>query len=138
MSGMTEEKQTAVNWIVVSEERLSDFHQEIWHYAEPAFREYRSAKAYCELLRREGFEVTEGTGGMPTAFMAVFGEGKPVIGSYAEYDAVPENSQEAAPYKAPGRVSAPGLQVIRIPIRPLASGRWLEFWRPRRPSRSTT
>ena len=101
MSGMTEEKQTAVNWIVANEESLSEFHQEIWHYAEPAFREYRSAKAYCELLRREGFEVTEGTGGMPTAFMAVFGEGKPVIGGYAEYDAVPENSQKAAPYKAP-------------------------------------
>ena len=100
MSRMTKEKQTALDWIEKNEKRLSDFHQEIWHYAEPAFREYRSAKAYCELLRKEGFEVIEGTGGMPTAFMATFGEGKPVLASYAEYDCTPGNSQKAAPYKA--------------------------------------
>lgn len=101
MSGMTKEKQTAIDWVTVNEERLSAFHQEIWHYAEPAFREYKSAKAFCDLLRKEGFEVVEGSGGMPTAFMATFGEGKPVLGSFAEYDAVPENSQQAVPYQAP-------------------------------------
>lgn len=101
MSTLTPEKRTALDWIEKNEKRLSDFHQEIWNYAEPALREYKSAKAYCDLLRAEGFDVAEGTGGMPTAFMATFGKGKPVLASFAEYDAVPEQSQKATPYKAP-------------------------------------
>ncbi len=95
------EKQTVLDWVDGNEKRLSDFHQLIWNYAEPAWREYRSAKAYVELLRKEGFNVVEGTGDMPTAFMATYGSGKPVIASYAEYDAVPGNSQKPLPYKAP-------------------------------------
>jgi len=101
MSRITNEKRTAIDWVTANEKFLSDFHQEIWNYAEPAFREYKSAKAFCDLLREEGFKVEEGTGGMPTAFIATFGEGRPVLGSFAEYDAVPGNSQKAVPYKAP-------------------------------------
>ncbi|GIW04286.1 MAG: hypothetical protein KatS3mg059_0906 [Thermomicrobiales bacterium] len=95
------EKETALDWIEQNQSRLSDFHMQIWHYHEPAWREYKSARAYCDLLRAEGFEVEEGSGGMPTAFVARWGEGKPVIGSYAEYDAVPGNSQQPVPYPAP-------------------------------------
>ena len=101
MSVVSPEKHTALAWVDANEKRLSDFHLEIWRYAETAFREYRSARAYCELLRKEGFHVEEGSAQMPTAFLATFGEGKPVIGTYAEYDAVPENSQEPVPYRAP-------------------------------------
>lgn len=101
MSGITNEKRTAIDWVTANEKFLSNFNQEIWNYAEPAFREYKSAKAYCDLLRKEGFKVTEGTAEMPTAFMASFGEGRPVLGSFAEYDAVPGCSQQAVPYKAP-------------------------------------
>lgn len=101
VGGITPEKKTVLDWIEQSQGRISDFHQLIWNYAEPALREYKSAKAYRDLLEAEGFEVTEGTGGMPTAFMATFGEGKPVIGSFAEYDAVPDMSQKNAPYEAP-------------------------------------
>lgn len=98
---VSQEKRTAFEWVDANRQRLSDFHQEIWHYAEPAFREYKSSRAYCELLRAEGFHVEEGSGGMPTAFVATFGEGKPVLGTYAEYDAVPGNSQQPVPYRAP-------------------------------------
>lgn len=101
MSGIAKEKQTALEWVDANRKRLSRFHQEIWNYAETAFREYKSAKAYCDRLRSEGFQVEEGSGGMPTAFVATFGEGRPVLGSYAEYDAVPENSQQPVPYRAP-------------------------------------
>jgi aminobenzoyl-glutamate utilization protein B len=98
---MSGEKQTAHEWVEKNSEMLSRFHQQIWTYAEPAFREYRSARAYRDLLREEGFQVEEGSGGMPTAFKASFGEGRPVLGCYAEYDAVPENSQQPVSYKAP-------------------------------------
>ncbi|MCI0408064.1 MAG: amidohydrolase, partial [Acidobacteria bacterium] len=73
MEVVSKEKRTALDWVEANKKRLSDFHQEIWRYAETAFREYRSAKAYCNLLREEGFRVEEGSGGMPTAFLATFG-----------------------------------------------------------------
>ena len=95
------EKQTALEWVEENRERLSDFQRQIWNYAEPAWREYRSAKAYCDLLRAEGFTVEEGSGDMPTAFVASYGDSPPVLGTYAEYDAVPGNSQQPVPYRAP-------------------------------------
>jgi len=101
MSRPSHAKKTAVDWVTANEKRLSDFHQLIWKYAEPAWREYKSARAYCDLLRKEGFKVVEGTGDMPTAFLATYGSGRPVLGAYAEYDAVPGNSQKAVPYRAP-------------------------------------
>ena len=98
MTTTREAKATALNWIESHRQWLSDFHQEIWHYAEPAYREYRSARAYVDLLRQHGFTVEEGSGAMPTAFSATWGQGGPVLASFAEYDAVPGNSQQAAPY----------------------------------------
>jgi aminobenzoyl-glutamate utilization protein B len=94
-------QQSALDWIEKHRARLSEFNRRIWDYAEPAWREYKSARAYCELLQSEGFIVEEGSGGMPTAFVATWGSGSPVLGSYAEYDAVPGQSQQVVPYKAP-------------------------------------
>ena len=94
-------KQTAMDWIDANQQRLSGFDIEIWNYHEPAWREYKSAKAYVELLRQDGWDVEEGSGEMPTAFVARWGDGGPVLGAYAEYDAVPGNSQQAVPYHAP-------------------------------------
>jgi aminobenzoyl-glutamate utilization protein B len=96
-------KATALEWVKAHEGWLSATHTEIWNFHEPAWREYRSAAYYVRLLRERGFEVEEGTAGMPTAFLASYGRGKPVIATYAEYDAVPGNSQEPVPYEQPRR-----------------------------------
>src|SRR5271163_2154203 len=101
MVTITSPKRHALEWIDEQTRRFSDFHQRIWNYAEPAWREYKSAKSYCDLLRAEGFAVEEGSGEMPTAFAARWGKSGPVLGTYAEYDAVPGNSQQAVPYHAP-------------------------------------
>ena len=101
MTTQYKEKQFAHDWVNENSGRISAFNKKIWDYAEPAWREYRSAKDYVDLLRAEGFTVEEGTGDMPTAFMATWGEGRPVLGTYAEYDAVPGNSQQVVPYQAP-------------------------------------
>ncbi len=101
MSNVPEQKLYALNWVDSQKARFSDLHLKIWHFAETAWREYKSAAAYVDLLRSEGFEVESGSGGMPTAFAASWGSGGPVIGSFAEYDAVPGNSQQAVPYHAP-------------------------------------
>ena len=123
MSEIRKEKRTIFNWINDNEKWISDFHKKIWNYAEPAFREYRSAKAYIELLKKEGFKVEEGSGQMPTAFCAVWGEGKPIIGGFAEYDAVPGCSQAAVPYqKSRDNALHPGPRAIPTPTRPLARG----------------
>jgi aminobenzoyl-glutamate utilization protein B len=98
---LDERKSFAADWIARHAARFSAFNAEIWNLAEPAWREYRSAAAYIALLREEGFAVEAGSGGMPTAFAAHWGKGGPVVGSYAEYDAVPGNSQAVVPYRAP-------------------------------------
>ena len=98
---LSKEKKYAFDWLEANATSISDFHQLIWHYAEPALREYRSAKAYVGFLTRAGFEVQEGIGGMPTAFVATYGSGRPILGTYAEYDAVPGQSQKPTSHKEP-------------------------------------
>lgn len=67
----------------------------IWDFAEIRFQEHKSAAAITELMAAEGFDVTLGLADMDTAFTAVYGQGKPVIGLLAEYDALSGLSQEA-------------------------------------------
>ena len=93
---------TAFGWITAHRQDLSDWTAQIFDFAEPAWREYRSADWYVRRLRAEGFTVEEGSGGMPTAFCAHWANGDgPVAGMYAEYDAVPGNCQAARPERAP-------------------------------------
>ena len=66
----------------------------IWEYAELSMEEHRSAAAYVDFLQREGFAVEENVVGIPTAFSATFGSGRPVIGILAEYDALSSLSQK--------------------------------------------
>ncbi|WP_353988167.1 amidohydrolase [Ruicaihuangia caeni] len=80
---------------------LSEFHRTIWSYSESAWREYRSVELYVDRLREEGFRVEEGSGGMPTAFHATWGDEGPEIGMYAEYDATPGYCQDAATERKP-------------------------------------
>ena len=81
---------------------LSDWCATIFDHGETAWREYRSAAWYVERLRAEGFTVEEGSGGMPTAFCAEWSNGPgPVIGMYAEYDAIPGNCQVASTRREP-------------------------------------
>ena len=101
---MTKAKETARGWVDAHRADLSEWTRTIFELAEPAWREYRSAALYVERLRAEGFDVEEGSGGMPTAFSAEWSNGNgPTLLTYAEYDAVPGNSQAAAPRPGPRR-----------------------------------
>ncbi len=77
---------------------LSD---QIWAFAETALREKKSSKLLADYAEQQGFKVERGVAGMPTAFVASYGEGKPVIGILGEYDALPGISQKASPVKEP-------------------------------------
>ncbi len=72
----------------------------LWDYAEVGFKEYKSAALHVAHLTEAGFKVETGVAGMPTAFMATYGSGKPVIGILAEFDALPGLSQEGIPEKS--------------------------------------
>jgi len=73
---------------------LSD---KIWVFAETALKEHRSAATLADYAEKKGFKVQRGVGGMPTAFIATAGKGKPIIGIMGEYDALPGISQKATP-----------------------------------------
>lgn len=69
----------------------------IWHWAEPGYLETRSAELLADRLEQAGFRVDRGVAEIPTAFVATFGSGQPVLGILAEYDALPGLSQTAVP-----------------------------------------
>jgi aminobenzoyl-glutamate utilization protein B len=71
--------------------------QRIWDYAEVGYLETRSSELLQTTLRDAGFAVEAGVAGMPTAFIASHGSGKPVIGILAEFDALPGISQDRSP-----------------------------------------
>lgn len=67
----------------------------IWEHAELGYKEVKSAALLQQTLKKEGFAVENGVAGIPTAFVATYGSGKPVIGILAEFDALPGLSQAA-------------------------------------------
>ena len=80
---------------------LIELSDQVWAFAETALREYQSSAVLADYAESRGFEVTRGVAGMPTAFTARYGSGKPVIGVLGEYDALPGISQQASPVKQP-------------------------------------
>ena len=73
----------------------------LWEWAEPGYQEKKSAAALAEIAEKAGFTVKKNVADIPTAFTAEFGSGKPVIGILGEFDALPELSQEAVPFRKP-------------------------------------
>lgn len=76
--------------------KLSDA---VWGYAETALKEERSAKVLADYAESQGFRVKRGVAQLPTAFIAEYGSGKPIIGIMGEFDALPGISQKAQPTK---------------------------------------
>lgn len=73
--------------------------KKIWNYAEVGYKEKQSSLLLQETLKSAGFKVEAGVAEIPTAFVASFGSGSPVIGIMAEYDALPGMSQDSIPQK---------------------------------------
>lgn len=73
----------------------------IGRFAELGYREHRSTALLQDRLREAGFDVESGVIGMPTAFIATYGKGGPVIGLMAEFDALAGFSQSSASSRQP-------------------------------------
>ena len=92
---LREQKRRALAAIGEKRDLICDVADRIWEYAELSLKEEKSAQLYCRVLEREGFRVEKGICGIPTAFAASFGSGRPLIGILAEYDALSGLSQKA-------------------------------------------
>jgi len=73
----------------------------IWEWAEPGYQETRSSRLLQETLREAGFRIEAGVADIPTAFVASYGSGSPIIGILGEFDALPGLSQTADPVRKP-------------------------------------
>jgi aminobenzoyl-glutamate utilization protein B len=87
---------------------LSAANRKIWSYAEPSLEEHKSSKELQDLLRANGFKVEAGVAGMPTAFVATYGSGAPVIGILAEFDALLGITQSDRPNPDPVAANVAG------------------------------
>ena len=74
---------------------------QIWDYAEVGYKEVKSSGLLQKTLADNGFTVRAGVADIPTAFVASYGSGSPVIGILAEFDALPGLAQQAVPVKTP-------------------------------------
>jgi len=98
---LTPEKATALAAVEALEGDILDISMTLWDYAELALLETQSADYLADFLEAEGFTVERGVAEMPTAFVASFGSGKPIIGVLAEFDALPGIGNAAVPRKEP-------------------------------------
>src|SRR5262245_54135309 len=108
MAADGKEKDEAVASIEKHKTELTGLSDQIWRFAETALRETRSSKLLADYAEKQGFEVKRGVAGMPTAFVASYGQGKPIIGILGEYDALPGISQKAQPAKEALEAGAAG------------------------------
>ena len=90
-----------LDWLNSKFNTYDKIQKQIHEYAEPGFMEYKSADLLIKHLEENGFKVERGVAGMPTAFVASFGSGKPVMAVLAEYDALPGLSQDTTPQNNP-------------------------------------
>ena len=102
------EKEAAVATIERTSQELISLSDQVWGYAETALREDKSSKLLADYAEKQGFQVQRGVAGMPTAFIASYGIGKPIIGILGEYDALPGISQKAQPTQEPLEEGAAG------------------------------
>ena len=100
-TGYAEDKAAVFEAIDDIHERMLKVNNAIWTYSEPGLEEHRSSQELQDWLSESGFSIEAGVAGMPTAFVASFGSGEPVIAYLAEFDALLGVSQKAVPFREP-------------------------------------
>jgi aminobenzoyl-glutamate utilization protein B len=110
MTTITNPHLELVDWLEERQGRFISIANQIWERPEVALRESFAAELQANDLRQDGFTITSGLGGMPTAFVAEYthGEGGPIVGFLGEYDALPGLSQERSDTQTPIVPDGPG------------------------------
>ena len=96
---LSKHKKAIIASVEKHEEELIAISDSIWALAETAFEEHQSARILADYAESQGFNVERGVAGIPTAFVATYGSGSPVISVLGEFDALPGISQKASPVK---------------------------------------
>jgi aminobenzoyl-glutamate utilization protein B len=96
---VSREKRQVVAEVDALQEQITEMSLELWNYSEIALKETQSAEYLAGILEEAGFTVERGVADMPTAFVAEWGSGSPVIGILAEYDALPDIGNEPLPIR---------------------------------------
>ena len=104
----TKNKKTIDASIKKHEKALIKISDEIWKNAELALEEHKSSKILADYAEKNGFSLERGVAGMPTAFIATYGSGRPRIGILGEFDANAGISQKAQSTKEALIEGAPG------------------------------
>jgi aminobenzoyl-glutamate utilization protein B len=95
--------------IDAGKDRYAQIARQIWEFAELGYQENRSSALLQRTLADAGFAVRQGVAGMPTAFVASYGSGKPIVAIIGEFDALPGMSQAAGEAaRRPVTAGAPG------------------------------
>jgi aminobenzoyl-glutamate utilization protein B len=105
---MSKSKQAIAASVDKHQQALIAISDSIWALAETAFQETGSSKILADYAEQNGFNVERGVAGIPTAFVATYGSGRPVISVLGEFDALPGISQKAQPTKEPLKEGAAG------------------------------
>jgi aminobenzoyl-glutamate utilization protein B len=103
-----QKKEDILKSVEKHQQELIALSDDIWSYAETALMEHKSSKALADYAEAQGFTVERNVADLPTAFIASYGSGKPIIGIMGEYDALPGLSQKAQTTKEALNADAPG------------------------------
>ena len=110
-------KQKAISWVDSNSDALTNMSKQIWENPEEVQKEFFACNLQKEFLKKQGFKIVT-TEKIPTAFMATFGEGKPILGLLGEYDALKNLSQavsaERKPLKEGGAGHACGHNLLGV------------------------
>jgi aminobenzoyl-glutamate utilization protein B len=107
-AALASEKDDVLNQMNAHAQHYGDVSRKIWEFAEVGYKENKSAELLKSELRQAGFTLTENVAGIPTAFTASYGQGKPVIAIMGEYDALPSLSQDTEADRKPIVAGGPG------------------------------
>ena len=102
------DSSSVLSGIEANRDAYADVAMQIWNFAEVGYQETSSSALLQGRLKAAGFTVQAGVAEIPTAFVATYGSGKPVIGILGEFDALPGLSQKAVPDRQPAVAGAPG------------------------------
>jgi len=101
-------KKEMISWIEEHKSLFADMAKQIWENPEVGYTEHFASGLQSKQLEKAGFHVTSGLGGISTAFVAEYGNGKPVIGILGEFDALPGLSQQVSATYKPVEPNGPG------------------------------
>jgi aminobenzoyl-glutamate utilization protein B len=101
-------KQDVIRWLGEHADEFIHLADQIWARPELAWEEVFSSRLQADYLESQGFRITWNVAGMPTAFCAEWGSGRPVLGFAGEYDALPGLSQKVQTSPEPVVAGGPG------------------------------